>query len=261
MNTVVVKPDDLDQQNRRFEQRPLVQPVFLNSVPKAGSHLLRNIIRMFVPVPQQYQRDFIQHATLGTHLTAFDRRLNLLSWGHLPFSDAAAIELAGVRKLLLVRDPHSWVLARARFLRSDQFVGPLDYLKKPEITPEQMINLMIFGIFEKLPTLAETYMNHAVAWFGTDIHLLRYEELVAAVRDLDSEESEAYFAAIFTACGIERPADWRERVRIGADPHQSGTARENLSGSRDAFPSELSETHRRLVDYAAPGLRAVLGYA
>ena len=261
MHRVIVKPDDLDEQNRRFDQRPLDRPLFLNSVPKAGSHLLRNIVRMFVPVPQQYQRDFIQHASLRQHLGAFDPRLNLLSWGHLPFSDAASIELSGVRKLLIVRDPYTWVLARARFLVSEQFNGSLDHLKSEKIGVDQLINIMIFGINQRLPSLADTYTHHAVAWLGTDIHLMRYEELVGALRDLDSDETDAYFAALLEACGIDRPDDWRERVRIGADPTRSGTARENLSGRDAAIPAGLSTVQRRLVDYAAPGLRELLGYA
>ncbi|WP_293841589.1 hypothetical protein [Sphingopyxis sp.] len=72
MPEVTVKADTLDAENRRFVQAPLRQPVFLNSVPKSGSHLLRNIIRMFVPLDQQYARDFIQWPTLQQHRAAFD---------------------------------------------------------------------------------------------------------------------------------------------------------------------------------------------
>ena len=46
--------DNLNERNAEFPQVPLTQPVFLNSVPKAGTHLIRNIMRMFVPVEQQY---------------------------------------------------------------------------------------------------------------------------------------------------------------------------------------------------------------
>src|SRR3546814_6190983 len=80
MPEVFVKPDTLDDENRRFAQAPLRQPVFLNSVPKSGSHLLRNIVRMFVPVEQQYGRDFIQWANLQQHRVAFDPARPMLSW-------------------------------------------------------------------------------------------------------------------------------------------------------------------------------------
>ena len=50
--------DTLDAEVARFSQTPLAQPVLLNSVPKGGTHLLRNIVRMFVPVEQHYDRDW-----------------------------------------------------------------------------------------------------------------------------------------------------------------------------------------------------------
>ena len=65
---------------------------------------------------------------------------------------------------------------------------------------------------------------------------------------------------LFEACGIERPGDWRERVRIGSDRKQSGTARENLPGVEVELPKQLPDFQKRTVDFAAPGLREMLGY-
>jgi isopenicillin N synthase-like dioxygenase len=63
-------------------------------------------------------------------------------------------------------------------------------------------------------------------------------------------------------CGLDGlPDDWRERVRVGADRDQSSTARENLVGGGDlVVPKELSQEQKDLVNYAAPGLRKILGY-
>lgn len=260
MQRIHLKPDDLDEQARRFDQRPLAAPIFLNSVPKSGSHLLRNIIRMFVPVEQQYQADFIQYATLSRHKSAFDAARPQLSWGHLLFSDASAIATASARKILLVRDPYSWVLAKARFMLSDQFAGELDYLKTAPITMDQLINIMILGIHRKDPSLRDTFTHNALGWLGTDIHLVRFEDLKAALRALDTSDGESYFAVLFAACGLAVPDDWKERVLIGADPSRSGTARENLSAGSIELPDTLSEEQRRLVDFVCPGLRPMLGY-
>lgn len=260
MQTIHLKPDDLDDRNREFSQAPLGHSLFLNSVPKSGSHLLRNIVRMFVPVEQQYQQDFIQYATLKKHLAAFDGPPPKLSWGHLYFSDISAITTSQSRNILLVRDPYSWVLSKARFMLSDEFRGELDILKRAPITPEDLINMVIFGIHRTNPSLTDTYRHNAVAWLGTGVHLVRYEELVAALRDLGSEHGETYFTGLLGACGIETPADWRERIAIGADRERSGTASENLSGMTAELPRELNAIQKQLVDYAAPGLRAVLGY-
>src|SRR5687768_2076579 len=134
MPNVLVQPDTLDAENGRFVQAPLRQPLFLNSVPKSGSHLLRNIVRMFVPVEQQYSVQFIQWPNLQQHLQAFDPARNYLSWGHLLFSDASAIELSAVRQILLVRDPYDWVLARARFFMSEEFSGNINHIKDGKLS-------------------------------------------------------------------------------------------------------------------------------
>lgn len=259
MQRANLKPDAIDQLNRRFEQRALAHPLFLNSLPKSGSHLLRNIVRMFVPVAQQYKRQFIQHAIFDEHRSAFQSQVPLLSWGHLLFSDRAAVELSGVRKVLLVRDPYSWVPSCARFLISDQFSG-LDELKQEQVTAEQLLNLVIFGIWQKLPSLAEQYTHNVVAWLGTDAYLVRFESLVEAVGDLESPASERFFAQLLEACGIERPEDWKERVRLGSDPAESGTSAENIRVRKD-IPARLPDLQRRMVDFAAPGLRPLLGYS
>jgi hypothetical protein len=261
MRTIKVnlKPDTLDDENRKFEQRPLSKPLFLNSIPKSGSHLLRNIIRMFVPVEQQYAAQFIQHQFLREHIAAFVDPRNLLSWGHLMFSDQTAMAVANVRQILLVRDPYQWVLARARFFVSDEFQG-FDLLKEGTITAETILNMMIFGIPERAPPLLTLYSYNGLAWLGTGVHMVRYEDLVAALRDLESDSADRYFKGLLDACGIDRPDDWRERVRIGSDPKQSGTARENLTGMKISFPKALPELQKRLIDFSAPGLRDLLGY-
>jgi len=59
---------------------------------------------------------------------------------------------------------------------------------------------------------------------------------------------------------IDTLADWRERAIIGSDRKQSSTARENLAGDELPLPDELPDTQKALVNYAAPGLRELLGY-
>ena len=256
---VDLKPDTLDDENRKFVQAPLCHPLFLNSVPKSGSHLLRNIMRMFVPVEQQYQDQFVQQQILDKHRGAFNPERKLLSWGHLMFTDASAIASAGARMIILVRDPYDWVIAQARFFASDQFKTGMDELKDGTLSVGALLNMMIFGVHQIAPPLSATFVYTAVAWLGTGAHLVRFEELLAAVKDIESKSTDRYFAELLEACGIERPTGWRERVRIGADPRQSSTARENLTVSIE-FPKDLPAIQRQLVDFSAPGLRQLLGY-
>ena len=256
---VQLKEDTLNEENVKFDQVRLSKPVFLNSVPKCGSHLLRNSVRMFVPVDQQYYIQFVQHQMLERHIAAFADPRNYLSWGHLIFTDRTAVAVGHVNHLLLVRDPHDWVMARARFFMSEEFKG-LDLLKEGTLNVDSLLNMMIFGLPERAAPLATTFVYNAVAWIGSGAHLVRYEDLVAALKDLESKAAEAYFRALLNACGIELPEDWRERVRIGSDRKQSGTARENLTGVSVEFPKALPDAQKAMVEMVAPGLRQILGY-
>ena len=261
MPRIVTRGDNLNELNGQFEQAPLRHPVFLNSVPKCGTHLFRNIVRMFVPVQQQYHKTFIQIPVLRQHLGAFSPGRPMLSWGHLLFSDESAIALKGVRHTILVRDPYTWVLARARFFLSDTFQGSLEHLKGGAVSVEEVLNMMIFGIHEKAPNMYEIFTHNAAAWIGTGVSILKMEDLVSAVKNPDSDGAERYFSGTFDALGLgPLPADWRDRVRIGSDRKQSGTARENLAGPASDVPDELPDAQKKLVNYAVPGLRELLGY-
>ncbi|KKO44252.1 hypothetical protein WG68_16585 [Arsukibacterium ikkense] len=261
MPTIHAKPDTLNAINANFQQTALPQSVFLNSVPKCGTHLLKNIFRMFVPVAQQYDKQFIQIPILQQHLAAFSSAEPKLSWGHLLFSDSSALALKNVQQLIIVRDPYDWVLARARFFLSDNFQGSMEHLKGGKVTIEQMLNMMIFGIYQKAPTLNEIYTHNAVAWLGTGSKLVRYEEVIKHLKALDTPQAEAYFTDLLQPLGLPAlPADWQARVLAGSDKAQSGTYRENLAGQKVELPAVLPDMQKQLVEYAAPGLRRLLGY-
>jgi len=261
MPRIVTKPDNLNERNREFKQVPLKEPVFLNSVPKSGTHLIRNIMRMFVPVEQQYHKAFIQYPVLRKCQDAFARARPFLSWGHLLYGDASAIALRRVNHLVLVRDPYDWVLARARFFMSDTYQGSLDSIKGGDVSVEDVLNMMIFGIPDTAPAMYEIFTHNAVCWLGTHARVLQFEELLRHVKALETDAAEAFFAVLFEQLNMgELPDDWRERIRIGSDREQSTTARENLSRVTVDVPNELPDIQKRMVDFAAPGLRAILGY-
>jgi hypothetical protein len=261
MPRVMVKPDSLNELNADYSQQALAAPVFLNSVPKCGTHLIKNIFRMFVPVAQQYHKTFIQYPLLKQHSAAFQPDPAYLSWGHLLFSDESAIALKNVKQLVIVRDPYDWVLARARFFLSDSFQGSMEHLKHGTVSIEQMLNMMIFGIYQKAPTLNEIYTHNAVAWLGTGVKLVKYEDIIRHLTKLDTVDAELFFTDLLSVLGLgQLPSDWRQRVSVGSDRKQSGTSRENLSGKKIQLPDELPDTQKQLVEYAAPGLRRILGY-
>ena len=259
MPIVLADPDKLDEKNADFAQVPLKKHFFLNSVPKSGSHLMKNIVRMFVPVEQQYSADFIQYPNLNQHAKALQGDPTL-SWGHLLFGEGPAILLKDVNHLLLVRDPYSWVLARARFFLSDNFQANIDHLKGGRVEIHDYLNMMIFGAHNRFPTMQEIYHNNVVAWLGTSARIVKYEDVVHHLKNIDKPEAEAFFGELLAFGGIDMPSDWKERIAVGSDRKQSGTARENLKLQGQEVPSELPETQKILVDHTNPGLRELLGY-
>ena len=261
MPRIIAQADNLNDLNKNFSQAYLSQPAFLNSVPKCGTHLIKNIFRMFVPLEQQYHDAFIQAPILHKHLGAFAKDKPKLSWGHLLYSDESAYAMYKVKQIIIVRDPYDWVLARTRFFLSDSFEGELDHLKSKEFSIEQVFNMMIFGIYQKAPTLYEIFTHNAISWLGTEAQLVHYEDIVKHLKTIDSLESHEYFSRLLSYAGINQlPEDWKQRIEVGSDRKQSGTARENLYGNQVTLPNELPEIQKQMVDYAAPGLRRILGY-
>lgn len=258
---IKLKPDNLDDEGRRFRMERLAKPVFLNGVPKCGTHLLRNIARMFVAPEQQHSIDFVQYPILHLHKGAFDPADPKLSWGHLVFGDLSAVALRNANHIVLVRDPYDWVLARTRFFLSDQFNGNLNNIKGGAASIEDVMNIMIFGAIDKAPPLSDIYNFNGVAWIGTGAHVVRYEDIVRHAKALDAPAAEGFFRDLIVGkAGIAKwPDDWKERVLLGSDRKQSGTAREHLRHGIEV-PEVLPDAQKRLVDYHALGLRRILGY-
>lgn len=256
-----LKQDNLDQEGRLFEMSPLTKPAFLNSVPKCGTHLIRNIVRMFVAPEQQYKVEFVQYPTLHRHMRAFDPSACLLSWGHMVFGDLSAIALRDVNHVVQVRDPYDWVLARTRFFLSDQFQGNLNNIKNGAARVEDVMNMMIVGAIDKAPPLIDIFNFNGVAWLGTGAHVVRYEDIIKHLKALDTQEAERFFRhLIVDKIGVPTwPVDWRKRIEMGSDRKHSATSREHLSYGVEV-PNVLPDMQKRLVDYYARGLRSLLGY-
>jgi len=262
MPRIALQPDTLEEYIGQFERSPITVPTFLNSVPKCGTHLIKNVVRAFVPVEQHYEDVFIQIPILQQHAKAFNPAKPSLSWGHLLYTDNAGIALRDAYHILMVRDPYDWVLARTRFFLSDNFRGNMENLKSGQLTLDEIMNLMIFGIHQKAPPMRDIFDLNACAWVGTRARILKFEELLHHVRNLDTDDAESFFHGLLTPMGLkELPPDWRERIRIASNEKLSATHRDNLRGKALDIPKELPATQKALVDYALPGLRQFLGYA
>jgi hypothetical protein len=262
--------DLMQAENVKFQHAPLKQPTVLITVAKSGSHLVRNILCMFMPWEQQEygHTDLapIRERKIITHPS--------FRWGHIPLQPNSANVLQNAKKILLVRDPYKWVLSMARFATTYLVSGrdrnyqphPNDSIYKEKgVTLDELLSIIITGadIRNQHPSVRSAFVPVAVAWSTVDVHLIRYEDICGHVKALndgtDTDETKEYFRQLVGAFNIDLPDDWKARVLAGSDRRISMTARENLR-ERYEIPNELPEKFKKLVNFTAPGLREYFNY-
>lgn len=262
-------PDPHFESHQRFTHRALQRSFVLNSVPKCGTMALRNVLSMFVPWDQihwpfQGTPELMSNWS-SESITAPPRFFTM----HVEHTPQTAATLRNVRVLTLVRDPRRYVLAHATFLYSTAMRdgGDVDakFFQDAPVAFADAVALVIGGFARsdgnRFPGVRALFQGHALHWLAAGSTCVRYEELLDAASKLDTPASEAYFAALLTAIGVDLPSDWRERVRAGIDRRFSATARENLTLQTKETPArELTPEQLGLLDFEAPGLREALGY-
>lgn len=269
--------------NSSFTHKSITNPIALITIPKTGTHLLSPIFEMFVPKDQQDTPLQRQRAMQGGSSQKIHRGKLITDikymFGHIQFNAQTASALSMTKKLILVRDPYSWVLSAARhlsvlILNGTPVLRPAAEMKDTQfidthkaLSANDLITLLIAGRADggQLLTkgIREVYMNWGVNWIAAGAPFVRYEDLmqmVGYVRDGNQNEARPYFETMFRKVGIELPVDWADRVIAGADPEKSGTARQNLKGDLSNIPDELTVMQKALVDSYIPNVRNLLGY-
>ena len=256
--------------NAKFQHQPLKQPSILITVAKSGSHLVRNILCMFIPWEQQ---DY-SHTDLAPFRENKIIEHPSFRWGHVGISPNTTNVLRYARKVLLIRDPYDWVLSMARFTTTYLLSGrdrnhsshPNDDIYRNKgATVEEIFSIIITGtdVRNQHPSLRSAYIPIAVGWMPLDVHLVRYEEICKHVESIrkgeDTPETEQYFRDLIGTFNIDLPPDWKTRVLVGADRRMSMTARENIGDSTN-IPAVLPDKFKRMVDFTVPHLREYLGY-
>ena len=242
-----------------------MRPVLVNSVPKCGTHLLLNILRMFTPV-EQVHRTFVGDWNIGEQAQNLAAGPSKLFAGHVNLNTETLLAVRPCRHFVVVRDPYDYAIAQARFFMAEDMGSDLGaFTRAHDLSFAETLSLVIFGARGPAywPSLHEIFTTNAVAWLANDVFLVRYEDLLARVEDLEAPASEIYLTELLTAAGLGAlPSDWKRRVLAGAQRRHSATDRSNLRFTRPTrFPARLSQEQAALVDYASPGLRRLLGYA
>lgn len=239
------------------------RPIILNSLPKSGTLLLRNILMHFVGV------DAISQKTLQSFEEiqyAIDRQYSVITahmgrsiWMEHLFKK----NNPSPRMIILIRHPIDNAYSLANHLIRDDQEGEISKaLKMYEVADKEVVHHCIVGAKiggHLLEDVTTRYMNY-VSWlsFRDDFLLLKYEDLISMISNIADQRSERYFDQIFSYCGIERPSDWRDRIVTAANPDISWTA-QKVSTDTDKYPNRLEVA--RTLNIFSPGLCRSLGYS
>ena len=249
-----------------FPACQIAQPVLINSVPKCGTMLLRNIIWMFWP-ETEWWLPFVEGGDLP-EVYLRSQQAPTVFVGHLDYSPVALWHTRLCKKLIVVRHPEQYALSFARFLLSEEFraISAIAQLvASHELSLREVVRLVLLGTHyqgETIPGIRDQFTHKALAWIDADARLIRYEELLQAASAPRAMQSKRYFEALFAFLGVDLPSDWVARVEAGANRSASTTSPENLhfTVEMDSRSSELGPDEVRLLQVLAPGLTQALGY-
>lgn len=267
-----------------FNQEKLQIPLFLVAVPNSGVHLLANIISIFVPNKQQEFQIFNSKSGKASNII-FEKLSNgvcdkpyggnYFLWGHLPYTNDTVKLLSKYNKVVLVRDPYSWVIS--------QYKKTLRYIDTEDSFFTQLnANTIISMILDKYFTFKPyanihgypienidiNYFNYGIRWFHEGYYLVRFEDLLEhleILKDPDKDDSIAYeyFKELLLQCGIAITQDWKERILLASDPKFSPTYDDGSPPkymSDKTIPKELADVHKKAVNIILPSARELFGY-
>ena len=192
--------------HKQFTFQALRNRIFVNSVPKCGTMLLRNIVLMFVPWEQHYP-SFVTAAT-PTHLKALGSEQHNFFTGHMNHTPITSYLLKPFRHILIIRDPYAYVLSYARFFYTKQIYETTKlgkFVQDRNLPFDEVVPYIIRGWSfegESHPSVNNIYIHNAISWFGPKCKVVKYEELRENVRNINSAESEGYFGEILEFLGI-----------------------------------------------------------
>lgn len=259
-------------------------PVFVNSLPKAGTNLLLKLMRLLPAI--HHVRLYLNREEVDLYaprageprlrigvdtpadvsLRRVERRIRRLppgTWfsGHVPYSDGFRQLLAdsGLRMLLIVRDPRDVVLSNADYLASPPHRFS-SYFGK--LSPEDRVSTSILGLPAegRRPELLDIRdrVTSLMPWLSPDplVHVTRFEHLVGPAGGGCAEQQLSAIMAIAAhlciALDEEHARDIGQRL--------FGGTRTFRKGQIGRWREEFTEAHVTAIKDQLGDLLIELGY-
>lgn len=236
---------------------PLLPPLLLNSVPKSGTHLMKQILLGIPGVAHHPRNEFYEGLRKDdkenyTRLSLI--KPNEFAAGHVYYSPewAGMLQQLGMKHIFVIRDLRDVVVSYVYFIVYKYPYHPLvDYLRHDLKTPKERYLTLINGIKTdniQYPSIAE-WFDSFIGWVRAPHTLLiTYEQLMES-----PVTRRAALSAILDYWMSDSPLpavkeEWMRRMEQNINPSQSLTFRSGKIGDwRTEFDEEVKEAFKRVT--------------
>jgi tetratricopeptide (TPR) repeat protein len=244
--------------------RSLNSPIFICTVPKSGTHLIRGILAQIFGTDFVFLSDSPGVVPNEIDILSEPQLENKIYVGHFHYSEKFSTLVANFPKILLVRDPRDYVISQAYYMDSfKRMESPLEKRFRELPSWKHKVSASIFGMTEcktKLASVNEIFINHCIKWLSSPNSLLvRFEDIVGSQFGGNTNRMVKTIQSILEFIGykVEDEEKLFDDIFLGSDPAKSGTFR---SGNIGSWRLEFDEDHVKQFKLVAPGLVSRLGY-
>lgn len=217
--------------------------VLLNSVPKAGTHLVENALEQLPFLRNAGKRtlDAWDHATPRVIDAILSIRKGEFVNAHLPAHPEVldGVRRAGVRTIMVVRDPRDIVVSRYRYVVSiDRTHKEGAYLRSLKDNDERLM-ASIAGVPDIISPIDEI-LTKFEPWLSSELtYVCKFEDLIGAKGGGDVDTQVKALEGIASFLGIELEHDQIRRIASKVFSTKSSTFNKGkIGGWRDHFSPE-----------------------
>ncbi len=244
----------LGESINRFHPVHFKNKVLLNSVPKAGTHLLKSIVAHMIGVP--FSEKFLDVYNFNDIWGCADEKPAYFV-GHLPFDLKFAIELRNVKHMLLIRDPAQLIIATARAAFDPRIDRPDYRFIRSNFSLREYVVMLARGYQIDGASVAsfDQFLKDFMGdWLCQDVLVVDFDSVLAIAKNPSSDASRYSMERFAEVFGFDLPGDWIERTQAASNRSLSATFLPPLVGENRS--DDLRFASDVLALYAPGGLAA-----
>lgn len=231
----------------------------LNSVPKSGTHLMKQILLGIPNITHNPEHAFYEGLRDNDHEN-FQKlsqiKPNTFAAGHVYYSKewAGMLRQLGIKHIFIIRDLRDIVISYTHFIVDKYPYHPLrEYMTKQLKTPKERYMTLIQGIKLKelsYPNIAEWYASFHGWLNDPNVFILTFEELMSSA---ESRRQALTRIAHFLWAGQTPPIGiptMVQRMNANIKPASSITFRTGKIGNwKSEFDQELKTTFKKIAGH------------